>query len=284
MIMKIGLLVLCFVLVGCKKENLLQSLEQRQANEVVAVLHRNNIDTIKKNNGKNGFSVDVGQVDFSAAVDILKVYDLPSQKLIEIADMFPVDSLVASPRAEKARLYSAIEQRLEQSLKIVSGVVSTRVHVSYDLDGAERGQKNRPVHLSTLIVYEEEIDPQTMINNIKRFLKNSFDQVEYENISVVLSKRPTLQNQTPKFPRTQDDRLPAAWLGIITVLLLAVIAALLWHINRRSSSSAISAPLLARGLEATQSNAASSNTAAPLGKKTDQIVPVEPQKIIDDHG
>ena len=267
--MKLGLLMMCFVLAGCEHENLLQSLEQRQANEVVAVLHRNNIDAIKKNNGKNGFSVDVGKVDFSAAVDILKVYDLPSPKVIEIADMFPVDSLVASPRAEKARLYSAIEQRLEQSLKIVSGVVSTRVHVSYDLDGAERGQKNRPVHLSTLIVYEEEIDPQSLINNTKRFLKNSFDQVEYDNISVVLSKRPTLQSQTPKVWSAQDYRPPTAWLGIIAALLFTVIAAILWYFNRRRSQSVICPPLIALGTEDAQSIAISSKLAVPLRTESD---------------
>ncbi|MEB0010308.1 EscJ/YscJ/HrcJ family type III secretion inner membrane ring protein [Glaciimonas sp. Gout2] len=282
--MKHGLLVICFFLAGCKQENLLQSLEQRQANEVVAVLHRNNIDATKKNNGKNGFSVDVGQVDFAAAVDILKVYDLPSPKAIEVADMFPADSLVASPRAEKARLYSAIEQRLEQSLKTVSGVVSTRVHVSYDLDGAERGQKNRPVHLSTLIVYDEEINPETMINNTKRFLKNSFDQVEYDNISVILSKRPTLQNQTPKNPRAQDYRLPTTWLGIITVLLLTVIAGLLWHFNRRGSPSAVRAPLIVQELEDAQSINTSSDAASPLRTTPDQMVRVEPQKLVDGHG
>lgn len=54
--------------------------------------------------------------------------------------MFPADALVSSPRAEKARLYSAIEQRLEQSLKIMDGIVSSRVHVSYDVDTGDSGK------------------------------------------------------------------------------------------------------------------------------------------------
>ena len=242
---KLCLLMFCILLAGCKQENLLQSLEQRQANEVVAVLHKNNIKASKRNNGKSGYSVDVEKIDFAAAVDILKVYDLPSPKVIEIADMFPIDSLVASPRAEKARLYSAIEQRLEQSLRTMSGVVSTRVHVSYDLDGADRGQKSRPVHLSTLIVCEEDIDPQTMINNAKRFLKNSFDQVEYDNISVVLSKRHILQSSTPAESRSHAQPQLAAWMVIIAVLLLATIAALVWHFRSsvRRHIDAVFAPL-----------------------------------------
>ncbi|KAF3999603.1 EscJ/YscJ/HrcJ family type III secretion inner membrane ring protein [Glaciimonas immobilis] len=226
-------ILICIVLAGCKQENLLQSLEQKQANEVVAILHRNNIDGQKQNNGKSGFSVDVQKADFAAAVDILKAYDLPSRNVIEVADMFPIDSLVASPRAEKARLYSAIEQRLEQSLNTISGVVTARVHVSYDLDGAERGKKNRPIHLSSLITYEEAVDSQALVNSVKRFLKNSFDEVDYDNISVVLSKRDILQNAPTQIVKKQAALPSAGWLGAITALLLAALGGAFWYWRRQ---------------------------------------------------
>lgn len=222
---------LCLALAGCKQEGLLQGLDQGQANEVVAVLHRHNIEAGKKDNGKNGYSVDVGKPDFAAAVDILKSYDLPSRKAVQIADMFPVDSLVASPRAEKARLYSGIEQRLEQSLYTIAGVVSARVHVSYDLDAGEGGRKMTPVHLSALASYEGDADAPALINDIKRFLKNSFAEVEYDNISVVLSRRSALQHETPKKIDKPDNGMPA---GIVAVL-IAAIAALAWLWQRHGS-------------------------------------------------
>lgn len=223
---------LCLILVGCKQEGLLQGLDQGQANEVVAVLHRHNIEAGKKDNGKNGYSVDVGKPDFAAAVDILRSYDLPSRKVVQIADMFPVDSLVASPRAEKARLYSGIEQRLEQSLYTIGGVVSARVHVSYDLDAGEGGRKMTPVHLSALASYEGDVDSPALINDIKRFLKNSFAEVEYDNISVVLSRRSALQHETPKQIDKPDSGIPA---GILAVI-VAAIAALAWFWYRHGST------------------------------------------------
>ncbi|MGS9164624.1 EscJ/YscJ/HrcJ family type III secretion inner membrane ring protein, partial [Salmonella enterica subsp. enterica serovar Infantis] len=73
---------------------------------------------------------------------------------VEIAQLFPADSLVSSPRAEKARLYSASEQRLEQSLQTMEGVLSARVQISYDIDAGEKGRPPNPVHLSALAVYE----------------------------------------------------------------------------------------------------------------------------------
>ncbi|MFP3500458.1 EscJ/YscJ/HrcJ family type III secretion inner membrane ring protein, partial [Pseudomonas sp. SIMBA_059] len=78
----------------------------QQVNEVISVLQRNNITATKVDNGGTGYSVQIAQGDFAAAVDLLALYSLPSRPRVEIAQMFPADSLVASPRAEKARLYS----------------------------------------------------------------------------------------------------------------------------------------------------------------------------------
>jgi len=197
--MKAGalLMLICLALVGCRQPSLLEGLDQQQANEVLSVLQRNNITATKVDAGKTGYSVKINQVDFSAAVDLLNLYSLPSRPRMQVAEMFPSDSLVASPRAEKARLYSALEQRIEQSLGVLEGVVSARVHVSYDLDAGEGGRKAAPIHLSAVAVHERDIEPQLLITDIKRFLKNSFAGVEYENISVVLSKRSPTQHVAP---------------------------------------------------------------------------------------
>jgi type III secretion protein J len=136
--------------------------------------------------------------------------------------MFPGDSLVASPRAEKARLYSALEQRLEQSLAVLEGVVSARVHVSYDLDAGEGGRKAVPIHLSAIATYERDTDPQLLITDIKRFLKNSFAAVEYENISVVLSRRSPTQHIAPSATVAQGDTRRGWLMTLLAGVMLAV--------------------------------------------------------------
>ncbi|PMY35939.1 EscJ/YscJ/HrcJ family type III secretion inner membrane ring protein [Pseudomonas sp. GW456-L14] len=216
------LVLLCLMLVGCRQPSLLEGLDQQQVNEVVSVLQRNNIGATKVDNGKAGYSVHIAQADFTAAVDLLALYSLPSKPRVEIAQMFPADSLVASPRAEKARLYSALEQRLEQSLNTLVGVVSARVHVSYDLESGESGRKPAPIHLSALVVYERDGEPQLLVNDIKRFLKNSFSAVDYDHISVVLSKRAPIQHAAPSLePRGHDF----TWLyGVFILGILAAVA------------------------------------------------------------
>ncbi|EJM75657.1 type III secretion apparatus lipoprotein, YscJ/HrcJ family [Pseudomonas sp. GM49] len=215
------LILLCLALSGCRQPNLLEGLDQQQANEVLSVLQRNNIAAVKVDAGKTGYAVKIDQVDFSAAVDLLNLYSLPSRPRLQVAEMFPADSLVASPRAEKARLYSALEQRIEQSLGVLEGVVSARVHVSYDLEAGEGGRKMPPVHLSAVAIHELDVDPQLLITDIKRFLKNSFAAVEYENVSVVLSKRSPTQHVAPSVAATQGHSHWGWWLTAVTALLLA---------------------------------------------------------------
>ncbi|CAH0213933.1 EscJ/YscJ/HrcJ family type III secretion inner membrane ring protein [Pseudomonas brassicacearum] len=221
--MKTGalLLLLCLALAGCRQPNLLEGLDQQQANEVLSVLQRNNIAAVKVDTGKTGYAVKIDALDFSAAVDLLNLYSLPSRPRLQVAEMFPSDSLVASPRAEKARLYSALEQRIEQSLSVLEGVVSARVHVSYDLDAGEGGRKPPPVHLAAVVLHERDVEPQLLITDIKRFLKNSFAAVEYENVSVVLSKRSPTQHVAPSAVVTPGYSSGPWWWAAIGAVLLA---------------------------------------------------------------
>ncbi len=226
------------LLTGCKQEELLKGLDQSQANDVIALLQRNNILAMKKGAMKEGFSVLVEPRDFAAAVDLMATYGLPRQPNMEIAQMFPADSLVSSPRAEKARLYSGIEQRLAQSLLSIQGVVSARVHVSYDFDAGEGERKKKPVHLSSLLNYDNRIvDTTLLIGDVKRFLKNSFDDIDYDNISVVLSKVDDVQ-RIPPVPSSASSPSHTSWLMIGGLLILSLMMFFMLFVKKSNHSLA----------------------------------------------
>ena len=218
---RVVLLACCLFLAGCEDE-LLKSLDQRQANEVLAALQQANIPAEKRDVGKESFSVYVQKSDFAAAVSLLKAYDLPSKPRVEISDMFPADSLATSPRSEKARLNSAIEQRLEQSLLVLPSVVQARLHVSYDVEGVSGRQQSTPSHISALIVYQNAEDEALLINQIKRFLKNSLTTVNYDDISVVLTKKPDIAPHMPQYdaPKQQFNSMYIIGGGVILALLI----------------------------------------------------------------
>ena len=212
------------VLVGCARKPLLENLDERQANEVIAVLLRHNIDAEKLNLGKGGYQVQVGPRDLPEAIELMQRNDLPSAPRSQVSAAFPADSLVSTPLGERARLISAVEQRLEESLQLIDGVQSSRVHLNYDANLGTEGRRaeRRRMHVAAVVAHEPGVDAEVLLQTVKRFLRNTFDGVEYDNVSVILTE--------VEGPRTlavtsgNERSLPLAWMllcgGLALLLLL----------------------------------------------------------------
>ncbi|MEQ4693630.1 type III secretion system inner membrane ring lipoprotein SctJ [Providencia manganoxydans] len=208
------LLLIGFIglLVGCDNQLLLSHLSQRQSNEVLAVLQEHGVEASRKQDNKQGDSIKVAPQDFVIAVDLLRQYNLPSKEPIEIIQAFPGDSLVASPQAERTRLLSLIEQRLEQSLLTIPDVVNARVHVSYPLNGNTPTKQVQKI--SSLVTYSGNEEPKLMMNKIKLFLTSSFAETNYDNVSVVIVSRPPLQHQIRSEPESSINPI---WVTILSL-------------------------------------------------------------------
>lgn len=178
------------LLVGCARKPLLENLDERQANEVIAVLLRHNIDAEKLNLGKGGYQVQVGPRDLPEAIELMQRNDLPSAPRSQVSAAFPADSLVSTPLGERARLISAVEQRLEESLQLIDGVQSSRVHLNYDANLGTEGRRaeRRRMHVAAVVAHEPGVDAEVLLQTVKRFLRNTFDGVEYDNVSVILTE------------------------------------------------------------------------------------------------
>jgi type III secretion protein J len=73
----------------------------------------------------------------------------------------------------------------------LSEVAEARVHVSYDTRRvASRRDEDVPMHVAALLVQRSEGDADVLIQAVKRFLKNSFARVDYENVSVIVTRAP----------------------------------------------------------------------------------------------
>ncbi|HFF6472389.1 TPA: SctJ family type III secretion inner membrane ring lipoprotein Mxi, partial [Shigella sonnei] len=73
------------------------------------------------------------------------------------------------------------------SLVSIGGVISAKIHVSYDLE--EKNISSKPMHISVIAIYDSPKESELLVSNIKRFLKNTFSDVKYENISVILTPK-----------------------------------------------------------------------------------------------
>lgn len=234
------LMACCLMMAACARSNLLESLDERQANEVVAVMLRHNIQAEKRNLGKGGFVVRVAEAELPEAIELLQRENLPSAPRLQIASAFPVDAMVSTPVGEHARLLSAIEQRLEESLGVISGVRAARVHVSYDAAASSgRLQPQEPkMHVAAVVVHEEGVDAQALLQSVKRFLRNAFVQVEYDNVSVILSaQKPERRLGITKVEHRANVMLWAAL--IVAGVLIALLAGLLVSYTRRHGTAVL---------------------------------------------
>jgi type III secretion system YscJ/HrcJ family lipoprotein len=216
-------LVMLAALSACK-EDLLVDLSQEQANRVVATLDRHRIDATKETGEKSRYKVTVEEDDFAAAAAVLDAYGLPGAVDIEVADMFPADAVVATPVAERARLLSAVEQRLARSIAGVENVLNARVHVSY-------AEPKTPLRVSAMVIHDSKEEEALFIEKIKRLLKNSFAELQYDNISVVLFKRNGQALPAAPAPSSTDAVVTAAGIGLGALGLVA--AAFGWRFRDR---------------------------------------------------
>ncbi|WP_215825343.1 type III secretion system inner membrane ring lipoprotein SctJ [Xanthomonas phaseoli] len=211
---------------GCHNRSLLSGLTESQVNGVVAVLQRHGVTAIKSGVGKGVFEVNVSRADFPAAVDLVRRYNLPEPPDLQISQAFPSDSLISTPLAEHSRLISYIEQRLSSNLSALDHVVRARVNVSYPLTEDVDGPQH--MHVAVLVVYSGELDKDTLISEVKRYVKNSFDQIDYDDISVLAEQSaPTFRAMPSSAPLTSGtaDLMNVGMRVSVIVGLLALLAA-----------------------------------------------------------
>lgn len=226
------------LLSGCKDQSLLTNLDQRQATEIQAVLQKHQITSTRKALGKGLFDVSVKKEDMGIAIQILEEYQLPTLSRIEVTQLFPSDALVSSPQAEKARLISAIEQRLEQSLLTIDHIIDARVHVSYPISPTERIIPTP--HASALVFYEEGmLDNNQLTDDVRAFIHNAFNDMNEDNITVLsyprnINKFNMINNQSYQ---NNSDSFFNSWLflSLVFAVIVAIITVSLIIFRRKKT-------------------------------------------------
>ncbi|HBA9513507.1 TPA: EscJ/YscJ/HrcJ family type III secretion inner membrane ring protein [Escherichia coli] len=188
---------LMFVTACDNNSVVLSNLSEEQANHALAILHQYNINASKAGTLKSGYSVTVENSQNTTALSIINQYQLPTQSELKIDQFFSGDSLVSSPDIERAKLISLQEQRIEQSLKIIDKVVNAKVNISFPVNSPEMGGHQFSEHAAALITYQGDIDENIFVDRIKLLIKNSMDNIDYQNISVVLFPAQKIQYISP---------------------------------------------------------------------------------------
>ena len=188
-------------LAGCQVE-LYRSVPEREANLMIASLSNHDIEASKEEGKEEGFySIWVEENEFSYAVELLIAQGHPRRVHQTLAQIFQPSGLVPTPFEERVRYIYGLSEELSHTISLFEGVIETRVHVS--LPG-EAGSKKSPLarHVSVYVKYDQSVDFDNLVPQIKQLISDSVGEITYENVEVLA---------TPTYLRKSEDRIVTAY-------------------------------------------------------------------------
>lgn len=132
------LIATCASLGACKQE-VYKGLSERDANEMLAILLKDNLNASRVSSEGGKYAVKVPKESLGAAILILSRAGFPRESHKSMDDIFPGGKWVASPVEQRARLAYGLGQDLSRTMLGIKGITWARVHVALaqsDLRGA----------------------------------------------------------------------------------------------------------------------------------------------------
>jgi type III secretion protein J len=180
-------LLCAFILGGCRTD-LQSSLDERQANEIVALLLRSHIYATRSARQDNKFAVVVDESDFANAVEILKKKGYPKDNPPDLGKIFEPKGLVVSPAEDRARWIYGLSQELSKTVSEMDGVLSARVHIVLPENDPLRNQ-SIPSSASVFISHQASVPISDRIPQIKMLVANGISGLTYDKVSVILDAK-----------------------------------------------------------------------------------------------
>ena len=182
----LGTVALAIALTGCDKEaTLYSSLEESQANAVIAALLDAGLEATKTPGDEGTWNVSIRQADFAAAANLCERRGIPRRKFNGVGDVFKKTGMVSSPSEERIRFMDAIAQDLARTISMIDGVVDARVHVV--LPENDPFAKNMlPSSAAVAIRSRWDVDLNDSVPQVKSLVKNAIEGLSYEKITVTI--------------------------------------------------------------------------------------------------
>ncbi|MGI9498695.1 MAG: type III secretion system inner membrane ring lipoprotein SctJ [Geminicoccaceae bacterium] len=175
---------LCLLLAACKVE-LHSGLDERDANEILAILMKNGIAASRSAAKDKTLTVMVEEESFAEAVDILQAHSLPREKFNDLCSVFTGEGMISSPIEDRARLICALGQELSRTISEIDGVMSARVHVVLPENDLGRSTA-KPSSASVFIRHHEDAPLDKLSPQIKMLVANGIEGLVYDKVSVAM--------------------------------------------------------------------------------------------------
>jgi type III secretion protein J len=208
-------LAAALVLAGCKAD-LYTKLQEREANEMLALLLNHGIDAGRVAAKDGTSTIQVEEKQLAAAIDLLKAEGFPRQNFKNLGEVFKGSGLIASPTEERARYVYALSEELSRTISDIDGVLSARIHVVLPKNDLLR-QDTTPSSASVFIRHDSDAQLNALLPQIKMLVANSIEGLSYDKVAVVFVPvaRPAAATAEPRPAALAAGATPPRMLGPI---------------------------------------------------------------------
>jgi type III secretion protein J len=189
---------IAFAMTGCEsKKTIVNGLDEREANEILVLLARENVPAYKlreKEAGAGGGSkvvlwdIAVDAQDANRAMAILSANGLPRRRGQNLIELFSAGGLVPSDMQEKIRYQAGLADSIANTIRKIDGIVDADVQLSFPEEdplnpNAPKGQITASVYVKHTGVLD---DPNShLITKIKRLVASSVAGLSFDNVTVI---------------------------------------------------------------------------------------------------
>lgn len=216
---------------GCSVE-LEHGLDERQANEVVAVLDRSGVAADKApDEGPATWKVLVTRAEAAQAFLVLEANGLPRRNAKGVGEAFAEKGLLPSATAERARLAASLAVDLERTLEALPGVAAARVHLALPDDDPLGPATDHPRPTASVLLRARG-QLATSDADVRKLVAGALPGLQPADVSVVIAPAlddapaPALTDVGPLRVARGSRRLALALGGGALGLILALAMAL----------------------------------------------------------
>jgi type III secretion protein J len=210
--------LLAFSMTGCEsKKTIVNGLDEREANEILVLLARENIPAYKvkeKEGGGGGgakialWDISVDAQDGTHAMAILSANGLPRRRGQNLIELFSAGGLVPSDMQEKIRYQAGLADSIANTIRKIDGIVDADVQLSFPEEdplnpNAVKGNITASVYVKHTGVLD---DPNShLITKIKRLVASSVAGLSFDNVTVIPDRTRFSQMNVSRDATSQQD-------------------------------------------------------------------------------
>lgn len=189
-------LVLCclMVLVSCQEVAIVHDLDERDSNEIIVLLARNDIAATKVKEERNQeifWNIHVDPANEMKARSILVANNLPKVRQGGLQGICENTSMIVTEETEKCRKLLAYKGEIINSLESIPGVVSADVvlNIPDKEDFPDEDTAVARPTASVTIKYLTDANVKTSLNEgkVQEFVANSITGMDARDVSVIIS-------------------------------------------------------------------------------------------------